>query len=92
MFFSNATDGQCTVTIEVTEDNSTYDTVAEASGGAGGTGSVNGGSSMALVNVTNVSNVKVRFSTSSFNSGSYLVGNTGSTRTGVTFIRLGDSQ
>ena len=41
---------------------------------------------------SDTSNVKMKFTTSSFASGTLLLGNTGYNRTSFTFIRLGDSQ
>ena len=76
--------------ISVTPDNNNYSATAasETSAHAGfrGTSTV-----IALVNVDNTTNVRTKFyvggSAESFN----LNGNTGYTRTGVTFIRIGDS-
>jgi hypothetical protein len=45
-----------------------------------------------LVNVTNTSNVKVKFASDSLASGSGLQGDTNYNQTSFTFIRLGDSQ
>jgi hypothetical protein len=78
--------------IHVTINNSTYDAVALCSEG-GSSGTI--GHSMicsALVNVTDISNVKVRFESSSVASGSNFEGDTDRNQTCFTFIRLGDSQ
>ena len=45
-----------------------------------------------LVNVTDVSNYKVRFENTGFSSGTYIFGNTGTTYTSVIFERKGPSQ
>jgi len=44
-----------------------------------------------LVDVTNTSNVKVKFTASSLNSGSYLWGSSGQNMTAATFIKLGET-
>jgi hypothetical protein len=46
----------------------------------------------ALVNVTDISNVKVTFQVASLASGSYLQGDTDDSTTSFMFTRLGDSQ
>jgi len=79
------------ITIEVTTDNSTYNdfTVTGASGDAG-----TGNCSMtaeAMIDVTDTSNVKVRFEAGSIGSGSNFYGNTDVNYTYMTFIRLGDT-
>ena len=78
--------------IHVTINNSSYDPVALCSSGAS-TGTF--GHSMiasALVNVTDISNVKVRFESSSIGTSSSFEGDTDRNQTCFTFIRLGDSQ
>ena len=79
--------------INTTLNNSSYadDAVAYFSGDGSNTGS---GSSMTecFVNVTNTTNVKVKFTLVSIGSGSAVYGNTGENLTFFTFIRLGDSQ
>lgn len=90
MYFA-AYDSVAVVQTEVTQDNSSYDIVARA--GAGGTNSENYCSySQALVDVTDVSNVKVRFNAVSYtNSNSQLNGNTDQNLTCFSFIRMGDT-
>ena len=75
----------------VTTNNSSYDYVARA-GLNSDNNYENSATSVALINVTNTSNVKVKFTTSSFVSGSGLQGDTDRNETAFTFIRLGDSQ
>jgi len=75
----------------VTINNSSYDYVARA-GLNSDNNYENSATSVALINVTNTSNVKVKFTTSSFVSGSGLQGDTDRNETAFTFIRLGDSQ
>ena len=76
---------------KVTINNSDYDAVARA-GLSASNSYENSATSVSLVNVTNISNVKVKFETSSFNSNSALQGDTDRNETAFTFIRLGDSQ
>tara|TARA_R110002050_G_scaffold272679_1_gene416484 strand:+ start:852 stop:1667 length:816 start_codon:yes stop_codon:yes gene_type:complete len=80
-----------TVNIKVTANNSSYDVVAVANNGDGGSSRVNTATTSYFVNVTNTSNVKVRFAISSLSSGT-VIGSTDQNQTCFTFIRLGDSQ
>jgi hypothetical protein len=75
----------------VTINNSSYDYVARA-GLNSDNNYENSATSVALINVTDTSNVKVKFTTASFVSGSGLQGDTDRNETAFTFIRLGDSQ
>tara|TARA_R100000458_G_C8122722_1_gene140935 strand:+ start:43 stop:630 length:588 start_codon:yes stop_codon:yes gene_type:complete len=75
-----------------TTDNSSYSTVAVGSDGQNGSGSKEGSASgFYFLDVTNVSNVKVKFGASSISSGSQLSGDNGKVATGFTFIRIGDT-
>jgi len=80
-----------TVNIKVTANNSSYDVVAVANNGDGGSARVNTATTSYFVNVTNTSNIKVRFAISSLSSGT-VIGSTDQNQTCFTFIRLGDSQ
>ena len=73
--------------LNVTTNNSSYTVVASANSGGSSFGAA--GTGMSLINVTNTSNVKVKFSTSSMNSGSSLIGSQDINRTTFTFIKLG---
>ena len=87
---SSADDNNFDMEIMATIDNSSYDrTVFMRMGftSAPNTANVNGS---CLVNVDNISNVKVKFKLGSSNSNT-LKGNTAYNRTFFTFIRLGDS-
>jgi len=79
------------VSTNVTINNSDYDDVARP-GLSSSNSYENTATSVALVNVTDTSNVKVKFTTSSFASNSALQGDTDRNKTHFTFIRLGDSQ
>ena len=75
----------------VTLDNSNYDQVTEASdGNSNGAAAAGFATSLAIVDVTDTSNVKVKFRTGSF-SGAALRGDTNRNYTSFTFIRLGDT-
>ena len=71
----------------VTTDNSSYTIIGSANSGGSSFGA--NGSCMTLINVTNTSNVKVKFSTTSMNSGTALAGSSTQNRTHFTFIKLG---
>jgi len=80
--------------IYVTLDNSSYDHVANAWSGTdgGGGAGTNTASAVAFVNVTNVSNVKVKFTVTSIGTGSSVLSSSDVNYTYFNFIRLGDSQ
>ena len=79
--------------IEVTTDNNTYNSFVSLgeSGGASGSAKNFTVYGQTLVDVTDVSNVKVRFSIGSLASGSFFSGSTTTNQTYMTFIRLGDT-
>ena len=92
---ADAGDGTALVETYVTLDNgSNYDFVAKAcAGDDAGTNSVEiTAYSQCFVNVTDTSNVKVKFQTSSFGGSTILRGDTAVNETTFSFIRLGDSQ
>jgi len=76
---------------EVTQNNSSYAVVGQTAGSSDNTYQ-NDSSGAIFFNVTNISNDKVRFVTSSFGADSDLKGNTGYNNTYFEFLRLGDSQ
>ena len=75
----------------ITTDNSSYNLatsfIATAQGGA----QYMSASNQYLVDVTNTSNVKIRWGTASFASGTHVVGNTILNTSSVSFLRLGDT-
>ena len=87
-------DGTAEVQTNVTINNSAYDITAIAVGGddAGTNGVQVSCYSQCLINCTNTSNVKVKFTTSSFGSSSHLEGSSDQNNTSFCFERLGDSQ
>ena len=79
---------------QTTTDNSTYTTSGYTSDGNNGSGTRHASSAgFTFVDVTDVSNVKVKFNGISLSSGSAFQGSTTSTSpfTQVTFVRLGDT-
>ena len=83
----------CSINTFVTIDNSSYVQVSHCGstnkGSAGSSGDTK--TSHTLVDVTSTSNVKVKFTTSSFHSSSQLNGDTAINYTHFTFLRLGDT-
>ena len=94
MIDSGDGDGTAILATHVTTDNSSYNPSADAVGGDdAGTNSVQVTAySQCFVNVTDTSQVKVKFVTSSFGSSSFIRGNSNKNETSFSFIRLGDSQ
>jgi len=77
-----------------TNNGSAWDEIYQVASGVnagGGQGNQNTNYLDQLVNVTNISNVKIKFTATSISNG-YIMGNSASTFTGFKFIRLGDSQ
>ena len=80
------------IDVYVTVNNSSYDLVAiTLASGDDGTGSTSFATET-LVNVTDISNVKMKFGGASITAGSSIRGNTGYNFTSFMFIRLGESQ
>ena len=79
------------VQTEATIDNSSYDRLGRV-GGSSDNSYENGQSETLFINVTNISNVKVKFLTVSLSGSTGVLGDTNYNRTSFTFIRLGDSQ
>jgi len=84
----------CTAKIVTTTDN--FSTTINASNGTANPGNSGQGQNdtaqaFALIDVTDTSNVKVRFDTSSVLAGNTVGGNTDESQTSMIFIRLGDT-
>ena len=77
--------------IHVTQNNSSYDRVAQSISGATTGVAFNTGGTECFVDVTDTSNVKVRFEVDQANTSNKIRGNTDYQRTTFTFIRLGDT-
>ncbi len=77
---------------QVTTNNSSYSTHSRATDGSGSGTRTGSGSSLAFIDVTDTSQVKVKFSVGSLSSGSYLIGNSASyISTAFIFVRIGDT-
>mgnify|MGYP003127901969 FL=1 len=93
--YASSNDGFVDAEIHVTTNNSAYAEVAKASSGIymGTTGDnvSNMGVAQTLIDVTDTSNVKVKFYVDTLNSTTTVYGSSTATLTGFTFIRLGDT-
>ena len=76
--------------LKATTNNSSYSIVAETTVGDGDNRQVTASNS-SLIDVTDTSNVKVKFTADSMASGTFWSGNTTENHTSFTFIRLGDT-
>ena len=81
-------DGSATVRTQVTQNNSSYVDASIANAHSAGNSTC---PSNYIVDVTDTSNVKVKFRTTSFASGTSIYGESAITYSGVWFIRLGDT-
>jgi hypothetical protein len=80
------------LTYASTNGGSSFDLYARATQGNGSSVAITGGgSSQVFVNVTDTSQIKVKFSANSIATGSSIQGGSDDNRTSFTFIRLGDS-
>jgi len=80
------------VSTQVTTNNNTYVTHSNASDGANTSVARNGsGTSFAFIDVTDTTQVKVKFHVFSIGSGSSLTGSSSEISTSFIFIRLGDT-
>ena len=87
-----SSDDVASLEFKVTLNNSSYTAVAIASNGnSGGGGNINASSNSFIFDVTNISTHKFKFSTSSFATGTALKGDSTSTETGFTVIKLGET-
>ena len=84
----------CILETQVTSNNSSYNVHARCVDGNNGTGNgarSGNSTSFAFIDVTDTSQVKVKFNASSIGSGSGLVGSTNEVMTTFLFIRLGNT-
>jgi hypothetical protein len=78
--------------LEVTQDNNNWDVASIATDGSNGTGARNSsGTAFHFMDVTDTSQVKVRFNAGSLSTGSYVTGNNTFNETSMLFVRLGDT-
>ena len=91
--FMTSGDGSGSLTLDITTDNSNFNTASITScGNSGGSSTTNqSGSNFFLFDVTNVSTHKFKFVTTSMGTNTKLNGSTSSSRTGFVVIRLGDT-
>ena len=90
-FAINGSDS-CILYTKVTTNNSSYTTHARALDGNNGSGERAGrGTSFSFLDVTDTSQVKVKFTADSLGSGSHLTGSANELTTTFIFIRLGDT-
>ena len=90
---SNSSENECGFRLQVTTDNSSYDAEGEAvaSGSPGGSNETGSAQTAAIVDVTNTTNVKVRFAVYQADDSNTTIGSSTRHLTGATFIRLGDT-
>ena len=86
-------ENNCDYKIKVTTNNSSYDAEGESTcwAAAGGTGEASAASTEILLDVTDVSNVKVCFSVGQADNANTTYGSSTRNLTFATFIRLGDT-
>ena len=87
-------DGTAEVFTQVTLNNSSFDIASAAIAGddAGTNGVQTNAYSQCFVNVTDTSNVKVKFTTNSFGSSSHLEGSSDQNQTSFSFVRMGPAE
>ena len=91
LFGVNGADN-CQILTKVTTNNSTYTSFATAEDGNNGTGSkIGSATSFSFIDVTDTSQVKVKFSVGSLDSGSKVNGQSDLIKTNFVFIRIGDT-
>ena len=86
----NSSGDNISLSISVTTDNSNYNYVAAGNDGTSGNGNTHC-TCQTLIDVTDTSNVKVKFAVGSIGSGSKFHGETTYNQTCFTFIRLADT-
>ena len=92
-FLGTATDTSMALRTSVTVDNgSNWDQISDSRASYSGTTGYFEGSGFNYINVTDTTNIKVKFSVVSMASGNKLHGSADQNRTHFTFKRLGDSQ
>ena len=91
IFSTNGSDN-CEIGTKVTTDNSSYTKVVIASDGNNGSGTKQGsGTSFYFLDVTDTSQVKVKFTVDSLESGSNVQGSSSFLKSNFVFIRIGDT-
>ena len=92
VFYVDGSDINCEYILETTTDNSSYteDGYAQAGNGSG-SGAFQTSTSSNIFDVTNTSTHKFKFHTGSFGGSTVLKGDTNTTQTGFSVVRLGDT-
>jgi len=91
IFGTNGSDN-CEIVTNVTTNNSSYSEHTKCEDGNNGSGNkVGGATSFAFIDVTDTSQVKVKFTAGSLGSGSKVSGASTLIKTGFVFIRIGDT-
>jgi len=88
---ANSAEDYVAFTIESTTDNSSYTSIAQGYEGATTGFAFGGGSIESTVDVTDTSNVKVRFNATQSNTSNRIKGQSTRNRTTFTFMRIGDT-
>lgn len=81
---------QCHIITQNTTDNTNYTDVAGA-GTLSDDSGVRGGSSYCILDITDTTNMKVRFNSYMQNAGATIYGSTTANNTVITFLKLGDT-
>ncbi|MDB3920150.1 hypothetical protein N9349_05295 [Candidatus Pelagibacter sp.] len=81
----------CQLQGQVTLDNSSYDNVTDNILVAKGGAQYMMGANQSFIDVTDISNVKIKWKTASFASGTVVIGSTDQNRSSVSFLRIGDT-
>ena len=87
----SSSDDNIILNTRATTDNLNYDTIARIIINGVQSDNIQTGASHSFVNVTDTSNVKVKFTAASISNGQ-IDGSTNENNTAFTFIRMGDSQ
>jgi hypothetical protein len=92
-FLAQASDGTVQISIQVTTNNSSFTEYALAEAGNGTTddNASQSGSAQLVLDITDTTNQKIKFRTSSLTGSSVVRGDTDRNETTFTFIRLGDT-
>ena len=91
--FMTSGDGSGSLVLEITTDNSSFNSASQVScGNSGGSGTTNQtATNFFLFDVTSTTTHKFKFSTASMATGTKLQGNSTSSRSGFMVVRLGDT-
>ena len=88
---ANSAEDYVTFNIASTTDNSSYTTLTQGLEGATTGFAFGSGTVESTIDVTDTSNVKVRFEATQSNTSNRIKGNTNKNRTTFTFMRIGDT-